>query len=94
MDTIKVLCRMELRDNGEWSPLAIFPTVDEGLGRVACYGPIDQHSTCVRAYVRECTRPATEEEAARLLSELRAHVGYRGVELEPIARWPRVRRAA
>lgn len=51
--------------------LALFPTLDEGRGHCLSYAHIGQHGAadyhgCIRV-----TQPATEEEYAQLLEEIR-----------------------
>ncbi len=67
--------------------VAIFPSEagTNSPNTMSCYCPIGQHSTCDSGYSGERTRPATKEEAKRLMSELRA-VGYKSSELKVIKR--------
>lgn len=62
--------------------LAVFPT-EVGTNdprTMVCYSTIGQHGACIAGYIGEKTRPATEEEQARMLRELRA-VGYENLRV-------------
>jgi hypothetical protein len=55
--------------------LALFPYLDQGQGRVACYEHIGQHGEALYLSCMGITRPATPEEYADLKSELET-IGY------------------
>jgi hypothetical protein len=65
-----VIFRVDKEDGGV---LAVFPDQPgtPALDSMLCYAHVGQHSHCTEGYVRQRTRPASEEEAADLLRELR-----------------------
>ncbi len=71
MKTLPVIFRMTADDCDYNQVTAVFPTVDEGNGNVACYAHVGQHSLCGRSWYTHRTRPATPKEYAFLLRELR-----------------------
>ena len=52
-------------------------------GTFGCYAHIGQHSECCLDYIKESTKPATRDEYAPLLSELR-QVGYDPIVIKKI----------
>jgi len=90
MNKLPVIFRRE-SDN---SILAVFPTMAESYAgyHMLCYAHVGQHGTCSLDYYRETT-PATPEQYADLLAELRGiyesdHYG------EPVTLDIRARRSA
>ena len=71
-ETVVVVFRKE-KFNGEI--VAVFPHEDYNRFLVSCYAHIGQHSGCSLDYVRKGTSPATPEEYAPLLRELKS-IGY------------------
>jgi hypothetical protein len=66
---------------------AVFPTLDEGGGLVACYAHVGQHSACSRGWYNT-TKAATPQQYADLKRELES-APYR-YRLRVIKRWPRL----
>lgn len=70
MEKLPVIFRAEKSGDHKGEVTAVFPTVDEGRGNVMCYAHIGQHGAASYDWYRT-TRPATAEEYADLLAELR-----------------------
>ena len=51
---VPVMFRIETEEGN--TPLAVFPTLDEGHGMVQMYSHVGQHSSGQMAYVRQKTR--------------------------------------
>jgi hypothetical protein len=69
-DEVAVLFRVSIEDPSD--VYALFPEMDEGIGMVACFQHVGQHSM---AHLKSCmigTREATEDEARALKRELEA----------------------
>jgi hypothetical protein len=72
MDTIRVIFRAERSGPFKGDVTAVFPDNPwNHHGGMACYAHIGQHSGCSLGWYRT-TRPATPEEYAPLLAELRS----------------------
>lgn len=87
METLPVLFRKNRR--GKHTELtAVFPTLYEGNGLWLCYSHIGQHSACSRSWVINDTVPASRDEAAELLAELKGiyETGEDAVILKPSRR--------
>ena len=61
------------KDKEDGEILAVFPDQPgtPAPDSMLCYAHVGQHSHCTEGYVWKRTRPASEEEAADLLRELR-----------------------
>lgn len=79
------------RQDGESTDvIAVFPEIQwDNLPSLACYEHYGQHGGCTADWVSACTRPATPEEYADLLAELK-RIGYDDLVILP--RMPRVAR--
>ena len=67
MDNLNVIFRVERCGN----VMAVFPSVPADYhGAILCYAHVGQHSGCSDSYYRT-TKPATPEQYASLLAELR-----------------------
>lgn len=72
-EVLPVIFRAEKSGQFAGSVSAVFPT-EPGTpepGTMACYARIGQHGSCHIGWYRERTRPATPDEYAPLLAELR-----------------------
>lgn len=67
---IPVIFRAERSGKFKGDVTAVFPEFTEWCGDMACYSHIGQHSTCSLEWYYS-TRPATPEEYAPLLAELK-----------------------
>lgn len=65
---------------------AVFPYEEWTKNTLACYCDFEGHSGCIANWVRACTRPATPEEYASTLRNLRK-IGY---DLEILPKMPRL----
>jgi hypothetical protein len=99
MKTLPVIFRMTTDDCAFNQVTAVFPTVDEGNGNVACYAHVGQHGLCGREWYATRTRPATAKEYRPLLLELRG-IYERSLspedeayKLRIVRRWTRGRKA-
>lgn len=74
-DTRTILRRFPAREGGEL--IALFPDIDEGVGRCSSYMHVGQHGPADRGIVAR-TAPANpaDPDAVALLAELRS-IGYR-----------------
>ncbi len=79
-----VIFRTDKRGDFKGTVTAVFPQHIERDGRAMCYAHVGQHAYCSRGWYLQCTRPATEAEAAPLRRELVA-VGYD--DLREVKRW-------
>ncbi len=72
--TVDVMFRKHKK---EGDIVAVFPGMagDSSISTCGCYQHIGQHGACSVAWVLEDTRPATPEEYAPLLNELK-RIGY------------------
>lgn len=70
MDTIRVIFRAERSGPLKGDVTAVFPDSPWMATYMTCYAHVGQHSGCSLAWYRT-TRPATPEEYAPLLAELR-----------------------
>lgn len=78
------MTRVAFRTYPDGDVIALFPDEVERDGTVTCYVHVGQHGGADYTGVVRRTRPATEEEAAELRSELES-VGYD--DLKPIKRY-------
>lgn len=71
MDKLPVIFRAERAGDFKGEVTAVFPTIPADYhGGILCYSHVGQHGGCSDAWHRS-TRPATVEEYAPLLAELR-----------------------
>ena len=85
MGNLNVVFRLE-SDGGV---LAVFPSIPADYqGSMLCYAHIGQHSGCSDSYYCHSTKPATPEQYAPLLNELRGiyEKGEDAVRLVPLKR--------
>ena len=83
MDKLNVVFRVE--SNGD--VLAVFPSIPADYhGSMLCYAHIGQHGGCSNNYYYRNTKPATPEQYAPLLNELRGiyENGENAVRLIPL----------
>ena len=68
---------------GKWKDeiIALFPDMVVDYNLVGCYQHIGQHYPCSYDYVISQTKPATQEEYAELLKELKEIVGYTNLKI-------------
>lgn len=85
MDKLNVVFRVE--SNGDM--LAVFPSIPADYhGSMLCYSRVGQHGACSNSHYYRNTKPATPEQYAPLLSELRGiyESGEDAVRLIPLKR--------
>lgn len=70
MEKLPVIFRKDYF-NDEWEVTAVFPTLKERDGLMTCYAHVGQHGNCGQHWYNK-TKPATPEEYADLLSELKS----------------------
>lgn len=86
-DTTRVLFRVDTGPEFKGTITAVFVDEVERNGSLGCYAHVGQHGTASREWVRDCTRRATEAEAAPLRRELEAQpYGYRFHVLDRLPR--------
>ena len=71
MDTIRVIFRADRSGPFKGDATAVFPDSPWNAANMTCYARIGKHSGCSLGWYRT-TRPATPEEYAPLLAELRS----------------------
>lgn len=60
--------------------IAVFPYRFNRANDLACYAHVGQHQPIEPAFYRNCTKPATPQEYAELLAELKM-IGYNDLKI-------------